>query len=52
MKKYHIEANTVQETLVIPLYRDSYKDVGFIHKLMIKMCDNIVKMRIVKIRTR
>ena len=33
-------------------YRDIYKDVGLVHKLMIKMCDNIVKMRIVKIRTR
>ncbi|MCR4818519.1 MAG: class I SAM-dependent methyltransferase [Fretibacterium sp.] len=31
-------------------YRDIYPDVGFVHKLMIRLCDNIVKMRIVKIR--
>lgn len=31
-------------------YRDIYQDVGVVHKLMIKLCDNIVKMRIVVIR--
>lgn len=30
-------------------YRDIYKDVSFLHKLMIKFCDNLVKMIIVKI---
>ena len=114
--KYHIEKNTVQETLVIPLfgrmicseyfpelfsdpetkricdsldydfaekrkkmesaaglfgalelkewsgrfasvtaksymrgYRDIYKNVGMLHKLMIRFCDKLVKMKIIKI---
>ena len=30
-------------------YRDIYADVGCFHKLMIRFCDNMVKMKIVKI---
>ena len=30
-------------------YRDIYKDVNLLHKLMIRFCDSLVKMRIVKI---
>ena len=30
-------------------YRDIYKDVGILHKLMIRFCDSLVKMIIVKI---
>ncbi len=30
-------------------YRDIYKDVSFLHKLMIRFCDGLVKMIIVKI---
>ena len=30
-------------------YRDIYKDVGPFHKLMIRFCDSLVKMKIVKI---
>lgn len=30
-------------------YRDIYSEVGFLHKLMIKLCDSFVKMIIVKI---
>ena len=30
-------------------YRDIYKDVGLFHKLMIRFCDSLVKMKIVKI---
>ena len=30
-------------------YRDIYPDVSFVHKLMIRLCDSIVKMKIVKI---
>jgi O-methyltransferase involved in polyketide biosynthesis len=30
-------------------YRDIYKDVSFLHKLMIRFCDSLVKMIIVKI---
>ena len=30
-------------------YRDIYKDVGLFHKLMIRFCDRLVKMKIVKI---
>ena len=30
-------------------YRDIYKDVSFLHKLMIHFCDGLVKMIIVKI---
>ena len=30
-------------------YRDIYPDVGFFHKLMIRFCDSLVKMKIVKI---
>ena len=29
-------------------YRDIYKDVSFFHKLMIKFCDGLVKMQIIK----
>ena len=30
-------------------YRDIYKDVGVFHKLMIRFCDSLVNMKIVKI---
>lgn len=30
-------------------YRDIYEDVGTVHRLLIRMCDNMVKMRIVRI---
>ena len=30
-------------------YRDVYKEVGLFHKLMIRFCDHLVKMKIVKI---
>lgn len=30
-------------------YRDIYKDVSAPHKLMIKFCDGLVKMKIIKI---
>ena len=30
-------------------YRDIYRNVGLIHKLMIKFCDSLVKMKIIKI---
>ncbi|MBO5570326.1 MAG: class I SAM-dependent methyltransferase, partial [Clostridia bacterium] len=30
-------------------YRDIYNEVGIIHKLMIRFCDGLVKMKIVKI---
>ncbi len=30
-------------------YRDIYGDVGFFHKLLIRFCDSLVKMKIVKI---
>ena len=30
-------------------YRDIYKDVGLFHRLMIRFCDSLVKMKIVKI---
>ena len=33
-------------------YRDIYHDVGLFHKLMIRFCDGLVNMRIVKIRIR
>ena len=33
-------------------YRDIYSDVGAFHKLMIRFCDSLVRMRIVKIRFR
>ncbi len=33
-------------------YRDIYKDVSFLHKLMIHFCDRLVKMIIVKIEFR
>ncbi len=82
--KYHIEKNTVQETLVIPLFgrlvcserfpqlfsdpeakricdaldydfaekRKIYEHVRPLHKLMIRFCDGLVRMRIVKIKFR
>ena len=30
-------------------YRDIYRDVGLFHKLMIRFCDSLVKMKIIKI---
>ena len=30
-------------------YRDIYRDVGLFHKLMIRFCDSLVNMKIVKI---
>ncbi len=33
-------------------YRDIYKDVGLFHKLMIRFCDSLVNMKIVKIEFR
>ena len=30
-------------------YRDIYKDVGLFHKRMIRFCDSLVNMKIVKI---
>ena len=30
-------------------YRDIYRDVGLFHKLMIRFCDRLVKMKIIKI---
>ena len=30
-------------------YRDIYKDVNWLHKLMIRFCDTLVRMKIVKI---
>ena len=48
--KYHIEKNTVQETLVIPLFgRLIYSSVGLFHKLMIRFCGSLVRMKIVKL---
>ena len=31
-------------------YRDIFKDVGLLHKLMIVFCDKLVKMKIIRIR--
>ena len=67
--KYHIEKNTVQETLVIPLFgrlvcserfpqlfsdpeAKRICDVRPLHKLMIRFCDGLVRMKIVKITFR
>ena len=33
-------------------YRDIYKNVSLFHKLMIKFCDGLVKMQIIKITFR
>ena len=30
-------------------YRDIYKNVGLFHRLMIRFCDSLVRMKIVKI---
>ena len=31
-------------------YRDIYRDVGLFHKLMIRFCDRLVRMKIVRIK--
>ena len=31
-------------------YRDIYDEVGMLHKLMIRFCDKLVKMVIVKVQ--
>ena len=30
-------------------YRDIYNEVSFLHRMMIRFCDGLVRMRIVKI---
>jgi hypothetical protein len=30
-------------------YRDIYNEVKFLHKMMIRFCDSLVKMQIIKI---
>ena len=30
-------------------YRDIYRDVGLFHKLMIRFCDRLVRMKIIKL---
>ena len=40
---------SVTERSYMRRYRDIYKDVSTTHKLMIKFCDGLVKMKIIKI---
>ena len=49
MKKLRKDFKKVSAKSDMRGYRDIYKDVGFLHKLMIKFCDSLVKMVIVKI---
>ena len=42
-------AARVSERSYMRGYRDIYKDVGFLHRMMIKICDGLVRMRIVRI---
>ena len=42
-------ADRVSERSYMRGYRDIYKDVGFLHRMMIKFCDGLVRMRIVRI---
>ena len=68
--KYHIEKNTAQETLVIPLFgrlvcserfpqlfsdpeaKRICDSLDYVHKLIIRFCDRLVRMKIVKITFR
>lgn len=51
--KYHIEKNTIQETLIIPLFgclvcSERFPALFSDHEAK-RICDRLVKMRIVKI---
>ena len=44
-----IQSDVYAYDLVKRGYRDIYKNVGRFHKLMIRFCDSLVRMKIVKI---
>ena len=49
LKKWSDDFADVSAKSYMRGYRDIYKDVSFLHKLMIHFCDRLVKMIIVKI---
>ncbi len=43
------EGVSVSEKSYMRGYRDIYKSVGFVHRMMIRMCDGLIRMKIVRI---
>ena len=52
LKSWSVDFKSVTAKSYMRGYRDIYKDVSFLHKLMIRFCDSLVKMVIVKIEFR
>ena len=52
LKRWSADFASVTARSYMRGYRDIYKDVGAFHKLMIRFCDSLVKMIIVKIAFR
>ncbi|MBR6430483.1 MAG: class I SAM-dependent methyltransferase [Oscillospiraceae bacterium] len=52
LKRWSADFASVTSRSYMRGYRDIYKDVGAFHKLMIRFCDSLVKMVIVKIAFR
>jgi Iap family predicted aminopeptidase len=52
LKRWSADFASVTSRSYMRGYRDIYKDVGAFHKLMIRFCDSLVKMIIVKIAFR
>ena len=50
LKSWSPEFASVTSKSYMRGYRDIYREVGLAHKLLIRMCDGFVNMRIVKIR--
>ena len=49
LKRWGVGFASVTSKSYMRGYRDIYKNVGLLHKLMIRFCDGLVNMRIVKI---
>ena len=52
LKSWDSDFESVTSKSYMRGYRDIYKEVGFVHRLLIRMCDGFVNMRIVKIRVK
>ena len=49
LKSWDVSFASVSSKSYMRGYRDIYKDVSLFHKLMIRFCDSLVNMRIVRI---
>ena len=49
LREWSVRFSSVTARSYMRGYRDIYKNVGLFHKLMIRFCDSLVRMKIVKI---